>query len=166
MKKIMALMLIVVMMAAMTACGQKEDANATISYVLPDGFTESPDSPGMYLSPEYPDDTSNIYIQSADNDPIGIGYTEEMVADQIELTYAAQGYDVDVNLVEFTKGKLDGYDTLLIHITYMIYDVEVEQIEYLIQIGKTTHALVYTTTPDSDYSALFRENIDSVTIVK
>lgn len=141
------------------------DVNPTITYELPDGFTEV--TPGMYYGPNYPTDSSNIYIQSAENDAVGPYYTEEMFTDQLTTTYAYMGLEVsNLNFVEFTRSELDGYDSLYFYLTYTLDNVDIVQLEFIVQIENTTYALTYTTMPGSDCIALFQESINSVRIVR
>lgn len=183
-KKLMALVLLCTMVAALTACGGKEknnsandagenttDAgesvekkNATITYVMPEGFTEQ--SEGQWVAPDYPNDSSNIIVQQSKDDPYGVNYTEDQFKELITVAYDAQGYTVDeINVAEFTKGKLDDYDTLLIDVSYSLMGVTIQQLEYLIQINDITYVITYTTAPELDWYDAFRTSIDSVQIV-
>lgn len=140
---------------------------ASLSYTLPNGFTESSDMYGMYYGPDYPADTSNIYIYSVEDDPVGLNYTEEAVMEALLGTYVTMGYDIgDINMREFRLGNLNGYDTLYIDFSYSLEGMEIEQIEYMIQIGRTTHAMVFTTFVGSNYLNDFRDCVNSVSVVE
>lgn len=162
-KKIMSLMLLCMMVAALTACGGNKKGDPTLVYELPDGFTEQAE--GMYYAPDYPSDTSNIYIQSSENDPFGVNYTEDQFIELVTQTYEAQGFEIsDMNMNEFTTGKLDDYETLLIDCSYTLGGIEIAQIEFIVQIDKTTYVFTYTQGPGSDWNEAFHESVKSMAI--
>ena len=121
-KRIMALVMMCAMLVTMTACGGKK-GNATLSYEFPEGFTEQ--SENMWYAPDYPNDTSNVIIQSLENDAYGANYTEDQFVELITQAYTQQGYTVDdINVAEFTKAKMEGYDTLLAEISYNLAGID------------------------------------------
>lgn len=163
-KKLMALALVCTMVAALTACGGSKK-NGTMNYTLPDGFTEQSEGSGQYVTADYPNDSSNIIVQETKDDPYGVDYTEEQFTELVSAAYEAQGYSIDsFEIVEFTKSKLNGFDTLLIDCNYTLMGVEIEQIEFLAQIGDTTHVITYTTSPELGWHDAFRQSIDSISI--
>lgn len=163
MKKLTALLLMCTMVFALTACGGGKK-NGTLTYDLPEGFTEQTE--GQYVSPDYASgDSSNIIVQASENDPYGVNYTEDEFVELITAAYEAQGYSVDeFNLVEFTKGELNGFDTLLIDCQYTLMGVEIQQIEFLAQIGDVTHVITYTTAPQFGWYDAFRDSVESMEI--
>lgn len=165
-KKIMSLVLLVAMIAALTACGGESKKKGTLTYDLPEGFTEDSTTAGMYYGPDYPYDTSNVYVSSSVDDPMGLNYTEDQFVELITTTYESQGYTVsDIDMIEFTTGKLDDYDTLLIDFSYNLNGIAIHQIEFLVQIDKTTHVITYTLGQDSDLLDAFKTSLDSMKIV-
>lgn len=161
-KKLMALVLLCTMLAALTACGGKKK-DGTLTYTMPEGFTEQ--SEGQWVSTDYPNDSSNIMVQASENDPYGVDYTEEQFIELVTTAYAAQGYSVeDFTIVEFNKSKINGYDTLLIDCEYSLMGVELQQIEFLAQIGDTTHVITYTTSPIYGWYDAFRTSAEGITI--
>lgn len=162
-KKIMALITMCAMVATLTACGGEKKGDPKLVYEFPEGFTEQAD--GMYYAPDYPNDTSNIYVQVAENDPYGVNYTEDQFVEMVNAAYEAQGYSIsNMNMVEFSKGEIEGYDTLTIDCAYELEGIQIEQIEFIIQIGKETHMITYTTAPGMGWTDAFRSSVDSMKV--
>lgn len=149
MKKLTALLLMCTMVFTLVACGG-DKKTGTLSYDLPD-----------YAS----GDSSNIIVQESKNDPYGVNYTEDEFVELVSAAYEAQGYSIDsFNMVEFKKGELNGFDTLLIDCEYTLMGVEIQQIEFLAQIGDVTHVITYTTAPQFGWYDAFRASVDSMEI--
>ena len=163
MKKLTALLLMCTMVFTLVACGG-DKKTGTLSYDLPEGFIEQAE--GQWVSPDYASgDSSNIIVQASENDPYGVNYTEDEFVELVSAAYEAQGYSIDsFNMVEFKKGELNGFDTLLIDCEYSLMGVEIQQIEFLAQIGDVTHVITYTTAPQFGWHDAFRASVDSMEI--
>ena len=162
MKKLTALIFMSMMVFALVACGGKK--GGTLAYELPEGFIEQEE--GYWVSPDYASgDSSNIIVKAIENDPYGVNYIEDEFVELISAAYEAQGYSIDsFNMVEFKKGELNGFDTLLIDCEYTLMGVDIQQIEFLAQIGDVTHVITYTTAPQFGWYDAFRDSIDTIDI--
>lgn len=150
----------------------EEERTGTVTYDMPAGFTEVAE--GQWVSPDYASgDTSNIIVQAIENDPYGINYTEDEFIEIVTFAYEAQGYSVEnMNMIEFTKSELNGFGTLLIDVEYTLTFVmegtpvsaDIQQIEFLAQIGNVTHAFTYTSAPQFGWYDAFRDSVESIEI--
>lgn len=186
-KKLMALVLMCTMVFALVACGgdkksdtsnaggvagQTEERTGTLVYSLPEEFSVEIVE-GQWVTSAYPNDTSSIVIQSMEDDPYGINYTEDEFVELVSVLYEAQGCVVgEINMVEFTKSELNGFETLLIDCKYNLQmevegtmvNADIRQIEFVAQIGNVTHAITYTDITQDGWYEKFRESVATIDI--
>lgn len=161
-KKVMSVLLVCAMMLGLVACGDK--GTPVLSYDLPADFVDQGN--GMWVAPDYPNDTANINVMTQDNDTVTFQYTEEAFCEAVEYLYDSQyGYEVDVTCTEFTKSELNGCKTLLIRASYNLMGVDIEQIQFAVETGKNqTTTITYTQQSGGAWTDAFNESIDSMTI--
>ena len=147
-RRILAVMIAACTMMSLMACGSENKVvSGTVEFDLPEGFVES-GSEGMWVTDTYPIDTSNIIYIAADDDPVGIDFTSKFYEQSIEAQYTEAGYDVDVTVDSFDKVKVDGYKAVKIVSTSILSGKEINQIQYSVQIGKTTATITFTQSGD------------------
>lgn len=120
------------------------------TFTLPEGFAESEDIPGMYVTKRYPIDASTIYYVEMDKDISMQLMTEETFLRQIEDNFG-QIYETDVavDLKSYEKIEIDGYPAFRILCTYMVDGVEITQLEYVINADKS-YVVTYSQTSEYD----------------
>ena len=168
----MALLLTTVLAFSLTACSGKKDENAgvptgEITFDVPEGFELVDESTPMYYGPGYPEDTSNINVMKVENDPVGVKMSEKSYIEAIETTYSSQfQLDVTVEVQEFTKTEIDGYDALIVEATTSLDNgVQVSQLQYLISIDGGSITVTYTESQGFDWMDDFRKSMDTIKLV-
>lgn len=165
-KRILSTVLVLALSVFSFACG-KEEKDGTVEFDYPEGFAPiEGDTSGLYYSPNYPMEPSTIGVISQDNDPMGVDFTAEELETILEDTYYQQlGTEVDINIVDFEKTKLDGHDALIIELHYDLMGAAVEQLQFVIEVGKTTTTVTYTQVNGAGWEDEFRASIDSMRVV-
>lgn len=161
-KKLCAILLVCAMMLTLVACGDK--GTPVLHYDLPEGFTEQTD--GMYYAPDYPNDTANINIMESQDDQVTFQYTQDSFCEAVEYLYEqTYGYEVDVNCTEFTKSELNGCKTLLIRASYNLLGMEIEQVQFAVEVGKNkVTTITYTQEAGGAWTDAFNASVDSMSI--
>ena len=142
---------------------EKRVVSGTIEFDLPEGFVDSGNE-GMWITETYPTDTSNIVYTSAEDDPVGIDFTSKRYEESVEAQYTAVGYEVDLTVDSFEKIEVDGFEAVKIVSTSVISGIEIHQIQYSIQIGKTTASITFTQNGD-EWTKEFEECADSIYVI-
>ena len=141
-----------------------ENTRATkgCTFTLPEGFEESEDVRGMYVTKRYPIDASNIYYVEMSKDISLQLLTEDTFLQQTEEDFKEQyDLDVDINLEEFTRISLDGYPAFRIMCSYTIEDVEITQLEYVINADKC-YVITYSQTSEYDRTEEFEASAATI----
>ena len=161
-KKLCSILLVCAMMLGLTACGDK--GTPVLHYELPEGFTEQTD--GMYYAPDYPNDTANINIMESQDDNVTFQYTQDSFCEAVEYLYEqTYGYEVDVNCTEFTKSELNGCKTLTIRASYSLLGMEIEQVQFAVEVGKNkVTTITYTQQAGGAWTDAFNTSLDSMSI--
>ena len=161
-KKLCSILLVCAMLLTLVACGDK--GTPVLHYELPEGFTEQ--TTGMYYGPDYPNDTANINIMESQDDQVTFQYTQDSFCETVEYLYEqTYGYEVDVNCTEFTKSELNGCKTLTIRASYNLLGMEIEQVQFAVEVGKNkVTTITYTQTAGGAWTDAFNESLDSMSI--
>ena len=142
-------------------------ANATFSCTLPKGFIADKETEGMYITKNYPTDTSTINYIIAEGD--------EGIADMDQKTYEESleedflneyGDTVDVTISEFDNLLISECNALRIKMSYEIKGTTYEQLMYMIDNGTETHIFTYTQEQGGKWMELFEQSGDTITIQK
>ena len=120
------------------------------TFDLPEGFVETEDMSGMYVTDRYPLDASTIYYVVMDQDTSLQLMTEEsfrkQMEENLEQTYEQ---DVAVTVETFESIRIDGYPTFRIKCHYQIGNIKITQLQYAINADKS-YMITYSQTSDYD----------------
>lgn len=120
------------------------------TFDLPEGFEESADVAGMYVTGRYPLDASTIYYVAMDQDIAMQLLTEEAFKEQTqENLRQAYGEDIEVTVDSFESVKVSGYPAFRIRCHYQVNRIEITQLEYAINADKS-YMITYSQTGDYD----------------
>lgn len=120
------------------------------TFDLPEGFEESEDMSGMYVTGRYPLDASTIYYVAMDQDIAMQLLTEEAFREQMqEELRQAYGDDIEVTVDSFESIKVSGYPAFRIRCHYQVNRIEITQLEYAINADKS-YMITYSQTGDYD----------------
>lgn len=137
--------------------------DVAVKVQLPEGFSYSGD--GMYIA-DAPD-PSNITVRSAQTGDNGLNFTKELLQQSIVGTYENMGYVVeDFEISTYESSEVGGYETLFMEMSYTLNGLNLQQIEFIIQVDDTTCTIVYTTEESLGWYDEFLQSVDSIQIGK
>ena len=137
--------------------------NAVLSCSIPEGFEPHPDEEGLYIHKSYPKDISTISYVISESDEDTSDITEENFKEMLEADYmSAYGDEVEINITEFKKIKVDGRNGLRIMLNCEFKGQEYEQLMYMIFNGEETHILDFTQEKGGKWMDKFIECGDSL----
>lgn len=139
-------------------------APGDLSCVIPKGFVEEPDEPGLYLHRTYPRDLASIShtIGDADDDITDISSDDfcQMMEDEFLEYY---GDEVEIHISEFNRVKVDGRKGLRIKFEYEFKGQGYEVLTYYINNGENFHTLAFTQLEGDDWMDEFEECGETIT---
>lgn len=134
------------------------------TFDLPEGFAESEEMAGMYVTDRYPIDASSIYYMEAEQDKTLQLLTEETFREQAqESLREAYGEDITVNVDSFERIKIDGYPAFRILCHYQIGRIQITQLEYAINADKS-YMITYSQTSDYDYMEAYEASAETIRV--
>ncbi|MCM1122862.1 MAG: hypothetical protein NC416_09785 [Eubacterium sp.] len=120
------------------------------TFDLPEGFEESEEMAGMYVTGRYPLDASTIYYTAMEQDIALQLLTEEAFKEQMqESLREAYGEDIEVTVDNFENIEVSGYPAFRIRCRYQVNQIEITQLEYAINADKS-YMITYSQTGDYD----------------
>lgn len=136
--------------------------------VIPEGYVESEDVPGMYVHEKAPLDSSNIYYSVSDG--VYDGYvSENLTQEEYEsiLTQAlsAQEDTGSVTVESFEEVDIDDVTAFKIRSTYEADGYTVQQLTYLI-LAEDTYTITYSQADDDELLADFEVSDGQIKLVK
>lgn len=129
---------------------------------LPEGFEESEDIPGLFVTKRYPIDASNIYYVEMEQDISMQLLTEEAFLQRTRDGFKEQlGMETDIKLESFERFSLDGYPAFRIVCSYVLDDMEIRQTEYVINADKS-YCITYSQTNEYDRTEEFETSAETI----
>lgn len=128
--------------------GPKEnnDRDGYCVVLIPAGYQESEDIPGMYVHERSPLDSSNVYYTVSEGSGAGkvsASLTEADYRESIEEAYKKAGQDVRLNVESFEKIDMEGIPGYKVRSNYEMEGEKVEQVAYLI-LADNTYTVTYS----------------------
>ncbi len=110
-------------------------------------------------------DPSSITITTQKTGSYSLDFTEEYLTESILEMYELIGVEVeDFTINTFERSTVNGYETILMDMSYTAEGIRIQQIEFVIQVDDTTCAMVYTTTPEFDWYDDYLESVETLQI--
>lgn len=135
------------------------------TFDLPEGFEESEDIPGLFVTKRYPIDASNIYYAEMEQDISMQLLTEEAFLQRTRDGFKEQlGVETDIKLESFERFSLDGYPAFRIVCSYVLDDMEITQTEYVINADKS-YCITYSQTNEYDRTEEFESSAATIRLV-
>ena len=125
--------------------------------LIPEGYHEAEDVPGMYIHERYPFEASNVYYSVSDGFTEGIVSKElskELYEQLVEEAFLAEGQTVDVEIESFERTEMEGVPVYEIRSSYAKEAKRVLQLTYLV-VAERTHVITYTQMSDDEMMADF-----------
>lgn len=123
---------------------------------IPEGFKEYLAPSGIYVTSNYPEDGSNIYILTAPlygelPDETGYRYKiNDNISSQV-------GEKVEINMKEYEETTVEGCDAIRALYTYSHDGMNFTRLEYTVNTDITT-IIAYTQEGDADWMDTFEES--------
>ena len=125
--------------------------------LIPEGYHEAEDVPGMYIHERYPFEASNVYYSVSDGLTEGIiskELSKELYEQLVEEAFSAEGQTVDVEIESFEQTEMEGVPVYEIRSSYAKEAKRVLQLTYLV-VAERTHVITYTQMLDDEMMADF-----------
>ena len=129
---------------------------------IPEGFKEYLAPSGIYVTSNYPEDGSNIYILTA---PLYGEFPDETgYKNKINDSISSQiGEKVEINLTEYGETTVEGCDAIRAVYTYSHDGMNFTRLEYTVNTDITT-VIAYTQEGDANWMDAFEESALSMRI--
>ena len=140
-----------------TAPEMTGDKSGSCVVLIPEGFQESEEIPGMYVHERNPLDSSNVYYTVSEGSGEGNVSSELTEADyreSIEEAYKASGQDVQLNIESFEKIDMEGIPGYKVRSNYQLDEETIEQVAYMI-LADNTYTITYSQMADDELLADF-----------
>lgn len=132
---------------------------AEIACDLPGGFVAYEEDEGLYVRKNYPTDLSTIsyVISEGEEDVTQMTQDEyaQMIEDDLLENY---GDDIDVNIAQYARIKIDGRPGVKIRLSYELKGTVYEQLTYMLYNGDETHILTFTQEEGAGWMDDFEES--------
>lgn len=120
--------------------------------LIPAGYQESEEIPGMYIHERYPIEASNIYYSTL-KDEEGGDVSEELTKEQyeqlVEEAFREAGMKTDIEISSFEQLEMEGVPAYRIRSSYAKDTKRVQQLTYMI-LAEDTHVITYTQMSDDE----------------
>lgn len=136
--------------------------------MIPAGYYESEEIPGMYLHERAPLDSSNIYYTVSDGSGEGSvseALTQAAYQEIMENALLESGREGSLTVDSFEEIDMDGVKTYKIRSTYTMEDNAIQQLTYLV-LAENTYTITYSQSADDELLADFELADGKIRLVK
>ena len=150
---------------------ERENGRENIKYcavMIPAGYHESEEIPGMYLHERTPLDSSNIYYSVSEGSREGFlssDLTEEEYRETIENALNEHGQEGSLTIDSFEEIDMDGIPAYKIRTTYETDENSIQQLTYLV-LAEDTYTITYSQSEDDELMADFEISDGTIKLVK
>lgn len=120
--------------------------------LIPEGYVQSQENPGMYIHERYPIEASNIYYSVSEGDGEGI-VSKELTPAQykqlVEEAYKKSGMEAELEIISFEQTDMGGVPVYKICSSYAKDAKKVQQLTYMV-VSEDTHMITYTQMSDDE----------------
>lgn len=123
--------------------------------LIPAGYQESEQVPGMYIHERYPIEASNIYYSVSEGKAEGIvseELTQQLYEQLVEAAFKENGAEVDLEIKSFERTDMEGIPAYKVRSSYAKDSKQVQQLTYLV-LAEDTHTITYTQMSDDEMMA-------------
>ena len=133
---------------------------------LPEGFKESEDIPGMYITRRFPIDATNIVYRELDRDlALPMMKKEDLLAMAETYIKTAYGTDAKITVEEYEEVSISRIDSFRILCSYQLEDQTITQLMYVIPADKT-YIVIYSMNQDYDRMEMFEESAATIRVTR
>ncbi len=146
----------------------RQDVNCC-AVLIPVGYQESADIPGMYVHEMSPLDSSNIYYSvsaGGGTGKVASNLTKETYEKLVEEAHAQAGLNADIKIETFEEIDMEGVPAYKIRSSYEVSDEgTVEQLVYLI-LAEDTYTVTYSQMADDELMVDFKISDGEIRLVR
>lgn len=150
---------------------KEENGREEVQYcavMIPSGYEESEEIPGMYLHKKAPLDSSNVYYSVSEGlggGAVSDSLTKEEYESAVESAFKESGQDVSLTIAAFEEVDVDGVPAYKIRSSYETGENTIEQLTYLI-LAQNTYTITYSQSEDDELMADFEVHDGEIRLVK
>lgn len=138
-------------------------SSADLLWVLPKSFRALDGEEGVYVSRDYPKDTSTVTYVIAESDENISDVSQDEFREMMEADLLdAYGDQVSINITNYQKIKVNRRSGLRIDMEYMLKGTEYRQTAVMIYNGDESHIIYYTQEKDGKWADEFENSISSL----
>ena len=137
-----------------------------LNFEVPNGFVEDETRPGYYVSENYEDDYACIYYQESIADERYSLLTEETIEELMQEMYSKlYGIETVVDVKDFHRFNLDGYEAYCIETEYNVDDLSMHSFEYTVISGEQIYSVTYVQRQNGGWKAAFAHSAENLQVV-
>ena len=136
--------------------------------LIPVGYHESEEIPGMYIHERSPLDSSNVYytVSEGSGGNVSQTLTEEVYKEMVEEAYHDVGHDISLEIISFEEIDMEGIPGYKIRSTYQVEEEsKIEQLTYLI-LAKDTYTITYSQLSDDELLSDFEISDGEIRLIR
>lgn len=148
-----------------TESGREEVSCCAV--LIPAGYHESEEIPGMYIHERSPLDSSNIYytVSEGSGGNVSRELTKESYQKLVEEAYRESGQEISVTIESFERIDMEGVPGYKVCSTCKIDDDMMQQLAYMI-LGEDTYTITYSQMNDDELMADFEISDGEIRLVR
>ena len=148
-----------------TESGREEVSCCAV--LIPAGYHESEEIPGMYIHERSPLDSSNIYytVSEGSGGNVSRELTKESYQKLVEEAYRESGQEISVTIESFERIDMEGVPGYKVCSTCKIVDDMMQQLAYMI-LGEDTYTITYSQMNDDELMADFEISDGEIRLVR
>lgn len=138
-------------------------SSADLLWILPKSFRALDGEEGVYVSRDYPKDISTVTYVIAESDENISEVSQDEFREMMEADFLdAYGDQVNINITNFEKIKVNRRSGLRIDMEYEFKGAEYMQTAVMLYNGDESHIINYTQEKDGKWAEEFENSISSL----
>ena len=136
--------------------------------LIPVGYHESEEIPGMYIHERSPLDSSNIYYtvsEGSGEGRVSEELTKESYQELVEAAYKESGQEISLEIESFERIDMEGVSGYKVRSSSERDDEKMQQLTYLI-LGEDTYTITYSQMNDDELMADFEISDGEIRLVR
>lgn len=148
--------------------GSGREEVSCCAVMIPMGYHESEEIPGMYIHERSPLDSSNVYYtvsEGSGEGRVSQELTQENYRKLLEEAYREAGQEASVEIESFERIDMEGIPGYKVRSACQVEDGRMEQLAYLI-LGEDTYTITYSQMSDDELMADFEISDGEIRLVR
>lgn len=134
----------------------------TFTFDAPEGFTFD-EANNMWVSPNYPEEGSNINTSNSVNDGSFSSITSDILVDAVKAQFeSAYGETVEITVTDEAFTEVDGVEAYYYVMSYTFQGINVEQLQYIVNGAENLYFVTYTCMNNEGYMDAFKASAETI----